>query len=162
MAGKTSRSIPSVSAATNSAQDYPKRCTFAMVAKKLACPHNPPSHLQTHAGERSFACVACGKSFVRRHDYKRHERIHYDHSEAGRRCIIPRLTQGRARYEEGLELKPTPKTISNMIQERNADSPLLYTRLPFNINAYLPDAVVQYQDFLTQRNISYRKMGDIV
>jgi hypothetical protein len=50
------------------------RCHFC--DKRFTRKFHLQSHILSHEGKRPFTCPECGKSFTRRNDCKRHEKIH--------------------------------------------------------------------------------------
>ncbi|KAG8529293.1 uncharacterized protein KY384_005928 [Bacidia gigantensis] len=52
--------------------------------KRFARKENAKSHVQTHLGDRQYACTVCRTRFVRQHDLKRHFKIHT--TEKPHRC----------------------------------------------------------------------------
>ncbi|KAJ3112340.1 hypothetical protein HDU96_004684 [Phlyctochytrium bullatum] len=51
-------------------------CPHPGCTKSFTRPYNLKSHLVAHSAERRFACPACPRTFLRKHDMLRHARLH--------------------------------------------------------------------------------------
>jgi hypothetical protein len=99
---------------------------------------NTRAHIQTHLSDRPFVCQDCGKSFVRNHDLKRHQKGHttaenicpcgktFPRADALKRHRSRNICVGGIKKKDGIT-KPTvkkPSMLSTTLTARTVTTPV--------------------------------------
>ncbi|KAI8833908.1 hypothetical protein BC829DRAFT_348280, partial [Chytridium lagenaria] len=51
-------------------------CPIPFCTKSFSRSYNLKSHLVSHSTNRTFSCGVCARTFLRKHDMLRHEKLH--------------------------------------------------------------------------------------